>query len=135
MSIWLVKWNGRGKHHEGKVRDWSAVFDRGDPEWIYGRGVAHVQIGDVFIAWQTERKHAVGVCKVIGPAESTPEPRIRFQPSRRFTPPVDPREASGAAAKIATLFRQGDVRTFYPLSEEQAEALLVACGSTLAETR
>jgi predicted RNA-binding protein with PUA-like domain len=139
---WLYKWNGLGRFHEGKQRDWETVFD--SVEEVPGFGfenavgqklLAEVAIGDIIVAYQTEQRAAIGICEICGVERTDSRPHVRFVPRRRFARPAklhDLKKSNERLREVDAL-RQGPVQSFYRLTNEEARTVLVACGLTESE--
>src|SRR3954465_6432060 len=90
---WLYKWNDHGASHASLRRNWGAFFDEGQTSEGFGRAdgeggsrLAKVQPGDLLIAYQTDEKAAVGLCRVL--EVNHDKPSLTFHPIERFSRPA-----------------------------------------------
>ena len=141
---WMYKWNDKGRFHRGKGRKWDEVFDSGAEFTGYGfdnpfgrKLIPEVAPGDVIIAYQTDRRAAVGICEVLEVETNESEPRLRFVARRRFASPVklhDLKRSDKQLSEVEAL-RQGPVQILYRLTPDEAGTVLNACGLTKDEVR
>ncbi len=94
-----------------------------------------IKKGDLILAWQTNKKSAIGVCEVTGLKKTSRGQELVIRPIERFPSPVRLHELKKTTfpelQNIAAL-KQGNVATLYETSREEAWQLLKACGCTHA---
>ena len=142
-NAWIYKWNSRGRFHEGKGRDWKEVFESGMEFTGYGfdnpvgrRLIGEVRSGDLVVAYQTNQRAAIGICRVVA-LQLDSDPRIRFMPLRMFAMPVKLHDLKRSNAHLADVeaLRQGPVQSLYRLTSDEAITVLRACGLDESEVR
>jgi hypothetical protein len=145
--LWVYKCNNRQHEHQISWGDWRDFFRlaKGRPlDWggtgYIGSGsslriIRHeMQPGDLVLAWQTDRREAVGLCRVhdLRPSEGDDEIEweIILEPVEEFDPPVKlaamkKRDPALAAVKAV---RAGLIATLYGTTYVEARVLLDRCG-------
>lgn len=127
--------------------DWSEFFGEPQPaDWGGSETMGsasslnflwnEIKKGDLVLAWQTDQRAAVGLCRVHdledwidsdGEAQRAMILRLEGEP---FSPPVpllDLRKTNSALAKVSA-FSGGYPATLYSTSAEEAKVILKACG-------
>jgi hypothetical protein len=131
VAWWVYKCNKRNNSYQRAYGDWEEFFSPhgsddhwGCVEWTPGLRV--LAVGDMVIAYQTDRNELVGIakvrqsCDVNGYLYLTPVARVGVKV--RSLKLLDPRIADIPA------FRPGPIKTVYSLSRADAELLLGAAG-------
>jgi hypothetical protein len=92
-------------------------------------------VGDLILAWQSDRQAAVGVCKVDSFKSTKRGQEVMLKWLDRFDPPVHINQAKRSNQRLAAVraFKQGNAGTLYPTTRPEAWVLLEACGSKLAK--
>src|SRR3990172_2696954 len=141
--LWVYKCNARNLPHQRSYGDWERFFDDpGDGRWGGTWGIGNpasrkillekMQAGDLILAYQTDRRAAIGICELIELVETEEgETEMLLAPRERFTSPVDILSLKKSDPSVATIgaFRQGQVQTLYETSQEEAQTLLRVCGA------
>lgn len=130
VSLWVYKCRNDPGTENLAYGDWSTVFKRPWTKVAWGGAWAtarpdgkvifndEIQKGDLILAWQTDKGHAVGLCEVIGWKTSKIDGLdLILVPVEEFDPPVrlhqlkrttHPKLASVTALKpghVATIYR------------------------------
>ena len=96
-KMWIYKCN---TNDEGNHGDWTEFFSsrRGRGGWGGGWCIRNagsriilfeeMQIGDLILAWQTDARAAMGLCRVIDLPGEGDEREIQMETIKRFNPPV-----------------------------------------------
>jgi hypothetical protein len=131
--------------HQRSYGDWEWFFENpGDGRWggTWGIGnpasrrilLKEIQAGDLILAYQTDRRAAIGICEVLDLAEDQEgETEIFLKPIERLARPVDILSLKRSDPSVAEIraFRQGQVQTLYETSQEEARTLLEVCGASV----
>lgn len=139
-SLWIYKNNASGHDQQLSAGDWDEFFEnKGDGTWggtdtMGPRNrtilLEEMRRGDLVLAWQSDRRAAVGVLRFDGIVDSGQFQRIRLTPLRRFDVPVpilDLRRSVPDLAHVAA-FQPGFPRTLYRTTAAEARLLLDVCG-------
>ncbi|MGB9623809.1 MAG: protein NO VEIN domain-containing protein [Phycisphaerae bacterium] len=140
-KLWVYKCNARGQWASG---DWALFFDDPDSgEWGNTRDHIHnpaarkiareeMQRGDLVLAYQTDRRTAIGLCEVVKlKKDADGEVTIFLKPLERFPEPVpihDMKRSNPGLREVRAL-RPAVVQALYETSPEEARTLLEACGA------
>ena len=136
--LWVYKNNAQ------QLGNWEYFFDGPQPDDWGGSETIHnhesldilwnrMARGDQVLAWQTDRRAALGLCRVVDLDDKSVlgERRIILEGSRFQTPVrlLDMRKAdpTGALARVRA-FAQGHVGSLYETTSSEARVLLRACG-------
>ncbi|HSH59559.1 MAG TPA: DUF3883 domain-containing protein [Acidimicrobiales bacterium] len=145
--LWVYKCNANDHSPQISRGDWLEFYTKYDGgEWGGSTTMAsHASLdilwnrmrpGDLVLAWQTDRRHAVGLCTVNRLDDWTDSDgeaqrdMILESHGEVFSPPVpllDLRKTDHQLASVRC-FRQGQVSTLYETSAGEARILLKACG-------
>jgi hypothetical protein len=137
FNVWLYKWNDRGQFHAGLGRNWRLAFEQGGRHTGHGFAnpvgralIAKVQAGDLIIAYQTDQRAAIGICRVVGVVPEGDEPAVQFEPTLLFANAVKLHELKRSVPELQAVqaLRQGPVQSFYELTPGEARTVLAACG-------
>jgi hypothetical protein len=139
MSYWVYKCNARAPSYAGSWGDWWAdVFEPGG-ERVWGlttlKGVDRVRVGDVLLAYQTDRNELVGT---VGTARVTSfkpdgaDRRIVIVPTEIIRAKVRPLKRDPRIRALSAL-APGDIRTAYEIGPGDALHLLRAARESLVE--
>lgn len=146
--LWVYKCNASKHSRQMSQGDWSYFFTLPQPHQWGGsmtmRSASSLDIlrnrmaaGDLVLAWQTNRRRAVGLCRVRGLDDwpdggETQRAMILELVGEPFSPPVpllDMRRQDEQLGRVRA-FRQGQVSTLYETSPGEAAILLRSCGVT-----
>lgn len=136
-SLWIYKNNAKGHGHQTSTGDWDWFFqEAGDDTWggVATMGVAsrklmrEMQAGDLVLAWQSDRRRAMGVLRYEGSVPGADGERMKFTRLARFATPVPLLDLRKAVAGLADAFKPGYPRTLYRTSAKEARLLLDVCG-------
>jgi hypothetical protein len=143
-ALWVYKNNAKGHGYQTATGDWDSFFaESGDGTWggvaTMGRTsrklMDEMRRGDLVLAWQSDRRRAIGVLRFDGLAHSTDGARMRFTPLARFTTPVPLLELRDAVDGLADInaFKSGFPQTLYRTSQSEARLILDVCGYNRAK--
>lgn len=146
--LWVYKNNARNDSHQSSYGNWMDFFakSQGLPGRL-GNGAQVSRIsreaifamnpGDSVLCWQSDKRSALGLTVVSEmsdyvDAQGRMEREIYLKTYREFAEPVKLLEIRKRDPRLACVraFKQGNVRTIYPTSTAEAEAILAACGQT-----
>jgi hypothetical protein len=145
--LWVYKCNTRGHAQQTSVGDWDEFFRMQHPNYWGGtdtmrsKGSLHIlwhemAIGDHILCWQSNRRAAVGLCRVTDLEDWTDAEGVEQRTmwleliGEPFSPPVpllDLRKADRALAAVRA-FEPGFPQTLYGTTNAEARAILRACG-------
>lgn len=147
--LWIYKNNSRGHTHQWSTGDWrefyklangAQVVPWGNTAWMgsaAGRRAAfEMRDGDLVLCWQSDRRVAVGLATVVdqpgdwSESDGVAERQINLRPLQRFSPEaplLDLRKTDPELAKVKG-FRPGPVQSIYRTEQQEASAVLMACG-------
>lgn len=94
-----------------------------------------LRMGDLILAWQSNRSAAVGVCEVADFKNTERGKEVALLPVEEFVAPVrlhELKRTTHPELHAVHALTQGLVATLYPTTREEAWLLLEACGSKLA---
>jgi len=153
----VYKCNATGHGPRVGFGDWDEFFARQQPaEWggtvtmgsTKSRGILSNEMsrGDLVLCWQSDRRAAVGLCRVDSLRDSIDDDGEKQRElwlqllGEPFSPPVPILDMRKGDAKLATVgcFRPGWPNTLYATTPTEASLLLRACGispSTLTRLR
>ena len=145
-SLWIYKCNA-SRGGPLAAGDWDEFFAGPQPGLWGGSATMNsplslsilwkrMQPRDLVLCWQTNRRSAVGLCRVDSfdddvDDEGTPERWIRLQLlGEPFSPPVPLLDLRKDDRKLATVrcFQSGNVSTLYGTSSGERDILLRTCG-------
>lgn len=149
MNLWVYKCRNDPDTAYNAWGDWANVFDKPWKPVPWGGAWAtarpdgkrilneEIEVGDLVLAWQSDRSAAIGVCKVTGRKRSRHGGTdLLLLAVEEFKTPVklhDLKRATKPKLQQVTALKQGYSRTIYPTTTKEARLLLSACGSRLAE--
>lgn len=142
--LWVYKCNASVHSRQISRGDWSYFFTLPQPyEWGGSTSMGskssldilwnRLAVGDLVLAWQTDRRRAVALCRVselddrTNPGERDMILELIGEP---FSPPVpllDMRKQDQRLAQVRA-FKQGHVSTLYETTPGEAATLLRSCG-------
>lgn len=132
MKWWVYKCNSRNLPYQRANGDWRDFFDMGkkqdwgSTDWI--PALADLNVGDLIIAYQTNRNELAGLAKVTQTSEK--DTNVYLKPLESINVRVRPlKKANPKIASIQAL-QPGPIKTIYPISDTDARQLLKAAGST-----
>ena len=148
MNLWVYKVRNDPNTNHLAWGDWSSVFEepwqarRWGGAWATakpdGKRIFNEEMskGDLILAWQSDRAAAIGLCEVVGWEESSTEGTdLVLRPIEVFARPVrlhDLKKTTHPELRTVASLKQGNAATIYPTTNNEARALLAACGSTHA---
>lgn len=129
MNYWVYKCNARAPAYAGSWGDWwKDVFEPGT-ETRWGattlKGVGDIRLGDVLLAFQTDRNELVGTALVTGFEEDDEERHIVIEPTEIIRAKVRPLKSDSRIGALSAL-APGDIRTAYSIAHADALYLLRA---------
>jgi hypothetical protein len=131
----MYKCNARNAPYQVVRGNWAEVFASPEPvewgstEWVPALNDARV--GDLVLAYQTDRNHLAGVAKVHAWKRRGKFRDLILRPLERIEARVRPlKQADPAIAKIPAL-QPGPIRTLYKVSQADANRLLRAARASL----
>jgi hypothetical protein len=135
MNYWVYKCNSRAPDYAGSWGDWwEHVFEPGG-ERAWGlttlKGVGDVRIGDVLLAYQTDRNELVGTARVTGFEPDGTNRRIVIVPTEIIRAKVRPLKRDPRIRAVAAFAPIGDIRTVYAIDREDALYVLRAARASL----
>jgi hypothetical protein len=91
--------------------------------------------GDLVLAWQIDRRIAVGVCEVTGFKYTNRGQELVLRWREKFDPPVKlaAMKPTNAALRNVRAFKPGFMGTLYDTTRSEAKTILKACGSSLGK--
>jgi predicted Zn-ribbon and HTH transcriptional regulator len=138
MSYWVYKCNARGPSYAGSWGDWwKHVFEPGGTrEWgvLTLKGVDRIKVGDVLLAYQTDRNELVGTAEMVGFKHKGADRRIVIRPTEIIRTKILPLKADPKIAKLSA-FAPGDIRTAYEISPADAVYLLRAARKSVLDSQ
>jgi len=137
-AYWIYKCNAKGHEYQRTYGDWAEVFASTEAQWWGTTKIvpelANARVGDMILAYQTDRNELVGTARVVAWKRQGPHKRLVLKPTRPIGVRVRGlKERSTRVAKIPAL-QPGPIRTLYPISTPDAKALLAAAGVHLAHS-
>ncbi len=96
-AVWVYKNNAKGHGYQTATGDWDSFFaEPGDGTWggeaTMGNAsrarMREMRPGDLVLAWQSDRRRAMGVLRFDGLVQSADGERMSFTPMARFATPV-----------------------------------------------
>jgi Domain of unknown function (DUF3883) len=145
VRLWVYKCNARNPPQRVVSGDWEDFFAGGTQEWgttqTIGSAVSlrilreEMNVGDLVLAVQTDRRAAIGVCRVAEfddyPGDDDRiERELILEPVQLFERPVklyDLKKTRSALARVQAL-RQGPIQSLYATTAAEARVLLRVCG-------
>lgn len=143
VTLFVYKCNNDSAAGNAAYGDWEKVFgSKGETSWggewstdkpSHKRIVREVmQVGDLVLAWQTDRKGAIGLCEVTRLDASPMGRLIYLRPLERFSTPVrlhELKKTSHPNLRNVSALKQGNAGTFYETTKQEAKWVLQACSS------
>lgn len=140
--LWVYKCNAKADAQG----DWDYFFDEMDGQGEWGgtwcinnhasRKIIReqLQVGDLMLAWQTDKQAAYGLCQVAALEDDGQEIAIILKPVMRFAQPVKLLEWKERSPALANgkAFRQGNAGTIFGTTPAEAAEILRICGVDLA---
>jgi hypothetical protein len=144
--LWVYKCNVERRAMQIAAGDWDDFFGEPQPSAWGGSDTMRnksslsilrnkAAVGDLVLAWQTNRKEAVGLCRIHELQDWTDENGVQqrtmvlnligepFSPAVRL---LDIRKSNAALARVRA-FRPGYPATLYETSAQEARTLLKVC--------
>ncbi|MFO0914168.1 MAG: hypothetical protein U0795_14510 [Pirellulales bacterium] len=125
MAFWIYKCNDNGKFNKG---DWDYLFEQSSPtrwgntEWTRPRG--KLQVGDVVIAHQTDRKELVGLAEVTGFKRRGAGEDIMLLPIEEIRVKVPRIRECDRRINELEVWKAGPIKTIYDITTADACHLL-----------
>jgi len=134
-AFWIYKCNSKRREHQRTWGDWTEVFASASAQrWGTTRIVpelAKAKIGDVVLAYQTDRNELVGIARVAKWLPDGKHKSLVVKPLRSIGVRVRPlKESNLKVARIPAL-QPGPIHTLYEISHQDANILLKAVGTYL----
>ena len=137
MAYYVYKCNARGPEYARASGDWCEVFDAGGIQpWGLStlKGVDQLDVGDLLLAYQTDRNELVGVARVVRWDPEDGARRVVVEPIEPIGVKVRPLRSDPRIATIQA-FKPGDIRTAYRISAVDAKLVLDAARQATRERR
>jgi hypothetical protein len=154
-SLYVYKCRNDPNTEFNAYGDWEEVFDASGPvrwggAWATRNPTSirifedELEVGDLILAWQTDRRAAIGVAEVVGFLTADREVQgelivnaehIVLEAREEFPKPVRLHELKRTTMpKLAEVpaLKQANVATIYRTTPQHAHLLLKACGSRFA---
>lgn len=143
LRLWVYKCNAKADAQG----DWNYFFDEMDGQGEWGgtwcinnhasRKIIRerLQVGDLVLAWQTDKQAAYGLCRVAALEDHGEETGIVLETVMRFAQPVKLlgwKERS-PALENGKAFRQGNAGTIFETTPAEAAEILRICGVNPSE--
>lgn len=143
-AVWVYKNNAKGHGYQTATGDWDSFFaEPGDGTWggeaTMGKAglvlMREMRPGDLVLAWQSDRRRAMGVLRFDGLVPSADGDRMKFTPMARFATPVPLLELRSQVDGLENVdaFKPGYPKTLYRTSPKGARLLLDVCGYNRAK--
>lgn len=144
--LWVYKCNAQNHEYQIAWGDWDDFFVGPQPGEWGGSGTIgsarsldilwnEMQRGDLVLCWQTDRKRAVGLCRVDDLKDysdaGVPHRDMWLElVGEPFSPPVALHELKKHDRKLASVgaLKPGYISTLYETTAAEADVLLRACG-------
>lgn len=124
MSFWVYKCNDTGHALQVCQGDWEEVFSQtGEMPWGNTKelsDLAKLGVGDVIIAYQTERNEIVGLAEVVRLRRRGAYRDVVLRPVERLGAKVRPLKDLDKRIAALSCFRQANVATIYPITTADA---------------
>ena len=128
MSFWVYKCNDTDHPDQVVHGDWEHVSGARKPvEWgstEYSSDLKKLAIGDLLIAYQTERNEVVGLAEVVQFKPFGQYQRLYVQAVERFGVLLRPLKKIDARIRAMDAFKAGPIRTIYPITTSEAWHLI-----------
>ena len=135
MKYWVYKCNARGPDYARSWGDWWGHVFKPGGERTWGlttlKGVEAVRIGDVLLAYQTDRNELVGTARVTGFEPDGKDRRIVIVPTEVIRTKMRPLKRDPRIEAVAAFAPIGDIRTVYAIDHEDALHVLRAARASL----
>ncbi len=130
MNFWVYKCNARQPSYAQSWGDWWVdVFQPGGAR-TWGettlKGVDQIRVGDVLLAYQTDRNELVGTAEMIGFKRAGRERRIVIAPTETIRAKVRPLKRDPRIKALSAFAPIGDIRTAYAIDRDDALHVLRA---------
>lgn len=137
-NLWIYKCNA---NDEGNHGDWTEFFSNRGGQGRWGGGwciknpgsrkilFEELQIGDFILAWQTDERAAMGLCRVTDLPGEGDDMEIKLETVKRFRPPVRllSWKRNSSALANGKGFIQGKLGTLFETTEEEASEIMRIC--------
>ena len=136
-TLWVYKCN-RSAESQG---DWDEFFDCivcgiWGGTWATTNSSSlkiireEMQVGDLVLAWQSDKRLAIGLCRVKDLTEDGEKTHIVLDTIERFTIPVNllKFKKGNRALMSGKAFRQGQMGTIFETTPDEAKEILRICG-------
>ncbi len=137
MNAWIAKWNVKDAVRPGVEHDWATALAKhlpirsfGQAEGKDGRKLGNIAVHDRVICYQSDRKHIVGLCKVLEVDSQAGDPFVVLGRLHRFMRPRLRVELIALNPELTDLpaFKPGNLSTFRSLAWDDMVLILRACG-------
>ncbi len=140
----IYKNNAKGHGYQTAAGDWDSFFaEPGGGTWGGEATMGNASLalmremrpGDLVLAWQSDRRRAMGVLRFDGLVQSADGERTSFTPMARFATPVPLLELRAHVDGLENVaaFQPGYRQTLYRTSPKEARLLLEVCGYNRAK--
>ncbi|HVL40315.1 MAG TPA: EVE domain-containing protein [Fimbriimonadaceae bacterium] len=145
-QLFVYKCRNDPQTHFAAYGDWETVFSsdaniRWGGSWATNSASSkrlfeeEIKKGDLILAWQSDKRGAVGVCEVRRFEYTSRGQELVIRPIERFPSLVRLHELKKTTLpelQTVAALKQGNVATLYETSRDEARLLLTACGSSHA---
>lgn len=126
-TLWVYKCNTNDAHASG---DWQVFFREGSGEWGGSWCIRNhyslqllreeIKVGHLVLAWQTDRRAAVGLCRVSELPDDGDHIAICLETVRRFRRPIKLLELKKQYPELANgnAFKQGKLGTLFDTTRD-----------------
>lgn len=146
-NVWVYNCNRNEQEFARAYGDWQDVFRNPKTRqwggsWCTGNSVSKnimnelMRDGDLVLAYQTNDRNLVGVCRLVRITGERNERLLFMKPQHRFDPPVAIHELKGQipALRSVSAFSGGFPQTVYAVSARERQILERACAVNLTVT-
>lgn len=143
-NLWVYKCNRNSQDFATAKGDWDEVFQKTGPtkwggSWCTSNPVSkhilneEMAAGDLILAYQTDDRQIVGVCRVHRIEGERNERNLWLKPIHRFVPTVSVHElkATNSALRRVAAFSRAFPQMIYAVSREERKTLERVCGLNL----
>jgi len=131
-AFWVYKCNSKEHEYQRTYGDWAEVFATRRPRrWGTTEIVPQLRearVGDIVIAYQTDRNELVGTARVTRWQRRGRFRDLILKPMRTIGVRVRPLKAADPRVARIPALQPGPIRTLYSISRADASALLKAAG-------
>jgi len=130
MSWWVYKCNAQQLDYQGDWGDWDDFFEHNRKRWGSTKWVpalAKLKIGDLIIAYQTDRNELVGLAKVRQSCQQ--DTYLYLDPMETLGVKVRPLKRADPQISAIPALKPGPIQTVYEVSDSDARRLLAAAGA------